>query len=225
MSREKLANLLSWESVGEPLSRASSTALRGAVWEVQREINKALLGQFYLPDNPEKRSSVYFKQKQGKIFSAELKYFYASIPLSRYPVSQQRVTKNKQVLAVKRGGQFARRGTAFVRKIVPSEEIFTYVQIRRGSPPKLVKGVLGYMGWLHTGRRTGAGRFSAHIFERNQQATWQNGKRLPVHALWGPSLTQLLQTREMKTAVDRILERAGIEKKIDEAFAKQGRVV
>ena len=230
MAREKLADIFSWESMGEPLSRAVSTGIKNTVWEVEREINKSLAQNFFLPEKPEKRSHIWFGQKNGKIFSAELVYDYASIPLSRYPVSQHRITVGKQILSVKRGGNFARRGSAFEKKIVQDEIISTYVQIRRNAPPKLVEGVQGFKGWLHTGRRRGAvgfygqrNLFSAHIFERNQKKTWSGGQRLPVHALWGPSITQLLQTVEMKSAVDRILLKAALEEKINEAFKKGSR--
>jgi hypothetical protein len=89
-------------------------------------------------------------------------------------------------------------------------------------------GVKGYKGWLHTGRRRGTvgfygqqNLFSAHIFERNQRKTWENGRRLPVHALWGPSITQLLQTSEMKSEVEKILLKAALEEKIEAAFRKR----
>ena len=226
MAREKLADIFSWESMGEPLSRAVSTGIKNTVWEVEREINKALGQNFFLPEKPEKRSHIWFGQKNGKIFSAELTYDYASIPLSRYPVSQHRITVGKQILSVKRGGNFSRRGSAFERKIVTKETVSTYVQIRKNAPPKLVHGVMKpipFMGWLHTGRRQGTGRFSAHIFERNQKETWSGGQRLQIHALWGPSITQLLQTVEMKSAVDRILLKAALEQKINEAFGKGSR--
>lgn len=220
MAREKLSEILSWKSFGEPLSRAVSFGIKTTVSELEREINKSLSQFFFLPENPHKRSHIYFKQKNGKIFSAELTYSYASIPLSRYPVSQHRITVGNQILSVKRGGAFASSfNKGFQKKIVQREAISTYVQIRKTGGPKLVHGVMKsaeegpFMGWLHTGRK-GASRFSSQIFERNQKKTWSGGHRLPIHALYGPSITELLKTSEMLSAVDRILLKTALEERI-----------
>jgi hypothetical protein len=75
------------------------------------------------------------------------------------------------------------------------EAIRTEVMIRKNKGWMLVHGKQDFMGWLHTGTK---GKFASKIFERNQQATWHGNKRLPVHALWGPSLVQLLHSPEVQ---------------------------
>jgi hypothetical protein len=56
----------------------------------------------------------------------------------------------------------------------------------------------GFMGWLHTGK-LGHKRFkSSGVFERAQQATWQNRQRLPVIELYGPTFTQIIMGEEVQ---------------------------
>jgi hypothetical protein len=84
----------------------------------------------------------------------------------------------------------------------------TYVQIRKNGSKKLVHGKIpragghvGYMGWLHSGHKSSydsGQKFAAAIFERKQKRTWKKGKRLKIHQLFGPSLTDLLKSQEIQ---------------------------
>jgi hypothetical protein len=178
-----------------PLNRALSASLRAYTYHLERGINQTIKDNFYVPDDPSRFSIISFKQRKGLVSSAELSYRYKAIPLSKYPVKQYRITVGKKILSVKRGaGQTS--GKAFKRQIVTNRaEIRTDVKVRKNSPWKLVKGTLGFKGWLHTGNK--ASRLAANIYERNQQATWAEGVRQPIHRLFGPSVSELTLTKEV----------------------------
>lgn len=217
--------ILSWKSFEPSLTRALSDTLVASVGSLERTINKTLADTFFLPENPARSSRFYFKREKGKIVIAKLSYNYRAIPLARYPVKQYRITSGNKILSVKRGGNFA-PGHKFQQRIVNRATIATYVQIRRGSAPKLVDGTLGFKGWLHTGRKRGtegfygqANTFAANIFERNQQPTWSSGERLPIHRLFGPSISELVQSKEIQQAIDKFMDSSDIIDTFYKAFS------
>lgn len=210
-------SILDWKTFEQPLASALRTSITSSVYGLQKEIAKGIKDNFLFYGDPNKVSSVYFRRKAGRIFSAELSYAYKAIPLSRYPVKQYRVTTGKKILRVSRGGSSA--ANKFTQKTVSRANIATYVQIRKTGGMKLVHGKLGYMGWLHTGRKRGelgyygqANLFSSKIFERNQQETWSGGERLPVHQLFGPSVTDLIQTKEIQNVINHSENLRNIDK-------------
>lgn len=215
------SKLLDWKAFEQPLTGALSSTMQTTVKELQKEIKKAVQDNFYYPEDPDKLTTRWFDRQGHGILSAELTYKFKSVSLSRYPVLQHRITTSRRVLRVARGGKYA--GNKFTRKIVEEEIIETLVQIRKKGSMKLVHGKLGYMGWLHTGRRSGqvgyngqTNKFSSKIFERNQQATWADGQRLPIHQLFGPSLVQLLKTPE----VQNVIANSASLRKIDQLLLK-----
>ena len=79
------------------------------------------------------------------------------------------------------------------------------------------------MGWLHTGRKrheegyygqSSSAGLSAQIYERNQRATWENGVRLPFHRLYGPAVSDLVQSPEVTKAIDRFLQSSTLPEEI-----------
>lgn len=175
--------------------------------EIERELKK----HFFYPDDSRKLLKKSRVSLLGTVkYQFSLTYKGKTIPLSRYPVKQVRVTVGNRKLRV-----YRLSGKTFKSKIVPQNfEVKTLVRIRKNSGFKLVHGKQGFKGWLHTGNKFGYDRrrahldlsgsysgtinkFSAKVFERNQRPTWRGGVRLPVHQLFGPSLVQLLETAEM----------------------------
>jgi len=189
----KSTKVLDWKSFEQPITGALSTALQTAVKELQAEVKKTVLATFYYPGDPDRLTTRWFKRQGNGILSAELSYKYEAVSLSKYPTNQHRITVGKQILHVARGGPA--KGNKFSRQIVAREAIKTEVMVRKAGGWKVVEGKLGFKGWLHTGTK---GKFASKIFERNQRATWKGNQRLPVHALWGPSLVQLLHSPEVK---------------------------
>jgi hypothetical protein len=204
-SSVKSTKVLDWKSFEQPLTGALSKALQTGLTELQKEIKGTVLSTFYFPGNPDRLTTRWFARKGNGILSAELSYKFEAVSLSRYPVNQFRVTVGKKILRVRRGGGAA--GNRFSRQVVDVTATMTEVMIRKGKGWQLVKGKAGpdnkgrpgYMGWLHTGTK---GKFASKIFERNQQETWRDNQRLPVHALWGPSLVQLLRSPEVQKTIN-----------------------
>lgn len=205
----KGVEILKWETFEKPLSAALSTSVQRTLFTLRNEITAELKRLYYVPGNPDKASQVYFKHQGKHIWSAELVYRYKSIPLGRYPTQQYRITTQRKILRVSRGGKFS-AANKFTRRVVNRASIATYVQIKKNGPKRLVHGKLGYMGWLHTGRRSGqsgfngqTNTFAANIFERNQKKTWSGNVRLPIHRLFGPSITELVQGKEVQTFLEK----------------------
>lgn len=214
-ARVKDTTVFSTEILQDSLARAVSSAVKNSVYTLEKEINKAVKDAFYVPQDPARFSSIYFRQKKGHIYSAELSYNYKAIPLSRYPVKQYRITTGKKILGVKRGGKFA-PGNRFKQQIVNRATIATYVQIRKSGGQKLVHGKLGFMGWLHTGRKSA--KLAAHIYERDQAATWSAGQRLPFHRLYGPSVPQLVLSKEVQAVIDASLNKLTLDRIFEESI-------
>lgn len=61
------------------------------------------------------------------------------------------------------------------------------VKIFRDGPFKFVTGKLGYKGFLQHNT----------VYERMQQPTWADGKRLPYRQLFGPSVSQMMSSDSM----------------------------
>lgn len=201
-------NILSWETFGKPVNAALSSSIQKTVYGLQKDISSELKRLYYVPGDPSRVSSIYFRRKGRGIFSAELSYHQKSIPLSKYPVKQYRITTGKRILRVVRGGKFG-KANKFQNRIVSRANIATYTQIRKSGSPQLIHGKLGFMGWLHTGRRSGqtgfngqVNTFASQIFERTQKATWQGNKRLPIHRLFGPSVLNLIKGRQMQNYIN-----------------------
>ena len=91
---------------------------------------------------------------------------------------------------------------------------------------KLVHGRLGYMGWLHTGRKKGEtgyygqeGQFSSQIFERSQKPTWHGGQRLPIHRLFGPAIVDMISTSDFQVFLSSSKNWASILNTLDRNYA------
>jgi hypothetical protein len=196
-SSVKSTKVLDWKSFEQPLTGALSKALQTGLTELQKEIKGTVLSTFYFPGDPDRLTTRWFARKGNGILSAELSYKFEAVSLSRYPVNQFRITVGKKILHVRRGGSAA--GNRFSRQVVDVTATMTEVMIRKGKGWQLVHGKQGFKGWLHTGTK---GKFASKIFERNQKATWKGNQRLPVHALWGPSLVQLLRSPEVQKTIN-----------------------
>jgi hypothetical protein len=214
-ARVKDTTVFSTGILEESLARAVSNSLQETVWGLEREINKTIKDTFYVPADPARYSSVMFRKRKGKVYSAELSYNYKAIPLSRYPVKQYRITTGKRILSVKRGaGQT--KGNKFKQQIVGRAAIRTDVKIRKTGPWKTVEGKLGFKGWLHTGRSSS--KLAAHIYERNQRETWAGGQRQPFHRLFGPSIAQLVRSKEVQATIEKSFKTRTIEKIIGDSI-------
>jgi len=208
--------LLDWKTFEKPLTGALATTLQTTVKDLQEEIKKSVQNNFYFPGNPDRLTSRWFGRKGKGILSAELSYKFEAVPLSRYPMNQYRITIGSKILHVRRGA--GKAANKFTRTIVPKTATVSMVKVRRNSEWKVINGKLGYMGWLHTGRRSGelgyngqVNTFSAKVFERNQQETWRDNVRQPIHQLFGPSLTQILQTKELQDTINNSVALSKIE--------------
>jgi hypothetical protein len=200
----KSLSILSWENFDSALALATSHTLQKSVIGLSKEINKKLTDTFFTPDRPERLAVFSFKKQKNRIYSAELFYRFKAIPLSKYPVRQYRVTTGNQIIKVTR-----LKGKSFRTSLDNHHAVATYVQIRRAGRMKLVQDKVGLhgdpkglKGFLHTGRALGPKSFSAKIFKRQQQATWSNGQRLPIRQLFGPSISQLVLTKEVQSTID-----------------------
>lgn len=206
--------VISLDSLTANLPVALSRATKKIIYGMQKDIAREVKAKFYYPEDPNRLSSVWFDRAGAKISSAKLVYKHKAISLSRYKVEQVRITVKKRKLAV------TKRGNSWQRRVLPEaseEQIATYVQVRRSGGLKLVYDKRSNLvngqrlkGFLHTGRKRGelgfdgqSNQFSSRIFVRNQQPTWHNGQRLPIHALWGPSLLNLLETKELQDLMEQ----------------------
>jgi hypothetical protein len=188
----------------KPLRSALRLRLAEGIGELQREIKKSVYSHFSILENIDKVTGKAFGRNANKnIISVTVFYNYKKVPLSSYPVHQYRVTVGKRTLEVTR----FKKGR-FNKQIVQDTAWATYVKVKKDwklvygkhGPDK--HGRPGFMGWLHTGGK--AGRFhSAGIFERAQQATWHKKQRLPVFELYGPSFTQIVNSKEVQADISR----------------------
>ena len=221
MSALKGIEIFSYESFIKPLELAQSRALTKYLQSLENEINKTVVDTFFVPQTPKRFSYLTFRKQKNRIVSAELWYKIVAIPLSRYPVKQYRITTGNRILGVSRNSSTSK----FKQKIVSRAYIRTDVRIRRKGSWKTVHGTKGFMGWLHTGRKKGESDYygnpgkilSSNIYERNQQPTWMNGERLPIHRLFGPSVAQLTQTKEVQAVITKSFN----SPTLDNIFAKE----
>jgi hypothetical protein len=176
-------------------SVALSKTVSKSIADLEREIEKTVGKVFWYPGNPSRLARREFTGKGAKTFSAKLTYRFEAVSLSKYPMKQIRITVGRKRLLVTRGG-----GAGSKFKSTPTDEQATVTQfkLRKSDGWRTVQGRTGYKfkGFLHTGTK---GRFSSAVFERSQQATWQGKQRLPIHKLYGASLTWILQTPEIQS--------------------------
>lgn len=201
--------VIDFRTLEAPLSLALSRVMESAIYSFKSNLEQKVLGTFYFPQKPSSLGDITLKRAGNtkQIFSAVLTYKYKAVRLSAYPVQQVRVTTGKRKLLVVRGKPFKLKDsrTGFDTSFT-NEAIATYTQIRKSGGKVLVRGKLGKfigkpMGFLHTGKKKsiiGRPSFPAQIFERNQEATWADGERLPIHALYAPSFTDLLKSPEIE---------------------------
>lgn len=217
--------------VSKNLSVASSRALNKLRTEVVEETAREIKKHFFYPGDPNTLLHKTSEQRGVRFSKMTLSWLYKSIPLSQYPVRQIRITTGNRKLYT-----FRHSVGAFKSKIVSEEFVVkTLTRIRKSKGFQIVGGTRGQKGFLHTGRKLGSyrykahhatgeisfgyvSRFSAKILERNQRPTWRGGIRLPVHQLFGPSLTQLLQTTEMQKFFQAAPVFARLEKHVIEAL-------
>ena len=207
MSSLKNIEILNWKTFENTLTLAQTKAFTKYLQSLEKDINKTIVDTFNVPDRPERYSTVYIRKVKNRAVLGELSYKNVAIPLSRYPVKQYRSTTGKRILGITRTGARSK----FKQQIVSRAFIRTDVKIRKRGSWKTVNGKLGFKGWLHTGRKKGELDFygnvgkilSANIYERDQQPTWENGERLPIHRLFGPSIAQLTQTKEIQAVIDK----------------------
>jgi hypothetical protein len=187
-----------------PLRSTLRLAFLQGIGELQKEIKTSVKNHYSILQNID---SITYRElgrnQKRNIVSISLVYKYKKVPLSAYPVLQQRITVNKQTLRVTRT-----KPGKFSRSIISDEVYFTFVKVKKDwklvvgkhGPDK--KGRAGFMGWLHTGG-LGSNRFkSAGIFERAQQATWREGQRLPVFELYGPAFTEIVSSPEVQRDIE-----------------------
>ena len=109
----------------------------------------------------------------------ELHVRYVPHKLSMFIVRQTAVTTGnlrKRVVSTK-------RGSGFKQSITQQKRTSTLVTVIKGKPLKLVHGTMKHKGFLQDK--------NGNILERSQKATWSKGVRLPVHALFGLSISQM----------------------------------
>lgn len=181
------------------LSVALSNTLKHTIGDLDREIAKTIKETFWYPGDPSKLAVRSFTTKGAKFSSAGLSYKFEAVSLSKYPMRQIRITVGNSRLKVTRvkggGGKFTKTQTPQTAtitqfKLRKSDDWITVLGRDVGAEPRP-------KGFLHTGRK-GAGAFSSMVFQRNQRATWENGKRLPIHKLYGASLVRLLRSHEIQ---------------------------
>lgn len=168
----------------EPLRLAVSRTLAFSIHELDKEIQKTVKRYFFFPGNPLSLREMSFTRsgKKGtgsRIFSASLSYNYLAVPLVKYPYSLVSVPQSNQTAKA------------------------VYVRIRKGQPAKLVHGKsLRFASYQEGGRIPYMGFMqknpAKHIYERFQGKTWDKGDRLPIHALYAPSFTDLLKSPELE---------------------------
>jgi len=205
--------LFSFENFKQPLTVAFSSSIQKQSYNFVKDIITEVKRLYFFPGDPTKLARIYMKKAQGRLIAAELSFDFQAVSLSKYPVRQYRITKKKRILKVTRG---AGKGNRFTRTIAPDKtefDIVTLVAVKRAGGFKVSQGKLGFKGWLHTGRKSGeigvtglTNTFSSRIFERSQQPTWDfEGNRLPIHQLYGPSFTNILEYPDMQAFFDRSL--------------------
>ena len=183
------------------LSVALSNTMKRNIGELDREIAATIKKTFWYPGDPSKLATRHFTIKGAKFSSASLSYRFEAVSLSKYPMRQIRLTFGNSRLKVTRGGGTA-PANKFTRTPTPISQTTTQFKLRKSDDWITVLGRdVGAeprpKGFLHTGRK-GAGAFSSMVFQRNQRATWENGKRLPIHKLYGASLVRLLRSHEIQ---------------------------
>jgi len=181
----KDTSVASFKALQVPLRLALSRTLNRAANELDREIRQEVHKHFAIPKRHIDYAGVnaISRTKSGKtqqILTLDIKYTYRAVPLSDYPFQLEEVTVNNRT----------------------SKAVF--VRIRKNSTPKLVRGKSA----SYEAYRSGAGRVpykgffqkkkAGFIFERSQAKTWLGSERLPIHALYAPSFTDLLKSPELE---------------------------
>lgn len=230
-ARLKRADILTTQ-FSAPIRLAVSRVLLRETKQVATDLESIIKETFWFPDKPEKLRELFFKKTGQRVTRIELRYKYQVMPLGRYPTLQHRITYGRNMLEVKRGFPFTghhKRGfERSIRTVISG--MATYVQIRKAGGKKLVHGNMktkgkpqNYMGWLHSGHKSSFSsgqKFAAAIFERKQKRTWKKGKRQPIQQLFGPSLTDLMKSKEIQGYLNSGKPWQTVQKIINEEFSR-----
>lgn len=121
-------------------------------------------------------SLISHKASTPSTLHAEIQVKYKPVPLTSYVYSLHKVAYMTST---------GKRRYATAVKI----------KVKRSTPAKLVKGKLGYGGFFQ--------RRPKSIFERLQQPTWRDGRRLPYRPLYGASVSELFRSKEVRGFFDK----------------------
>jgi hypothetical protein len=177
----KEESLVQFRTAGDPLRLAVSKTIRTSVVRLDQEIQKLVKSKFFFKGNILNLRELSFERsgKYGtgaKIYSATLGYHYKPVPMTEYPI---------QLVDTGYTNKTAKHVFVRIRKRVGGKMVYGKSLSRSEYGSGDVRAP--YMGFSQKGM----------IFERNQGATWENGQRLPIHALYSPSFTDLLHSPEL----------------------------